>query len=167
MNLWPFLVRQRASRGLNAESPPCPNSPGLTSRPANPSPLPRGSSFVVRPPTHREQVGTSPCFQRSLKLPQRPARCPASVVSLGGEGRARGPQYFFAEKMLGWVLGSALPVGAKIVEKAERRTSVWALSRKCAPRWAELGRNLSNQRRARAATEQVEGCLEGQRERRG
>ena len=63
--------------------------------------------------------------------------------------------------------GSALPVGAKIVEKTEKRTAVWPLSRKCASCWAKQGRNLLNQRWARAAAEKVEGCLEGQRERRG
>ena len=45
-----ICYRSRGSFGLRACSPPCPNSPGLTSRAASPSPLPRRSRFVFFPP---------------------------------------------------------------------------------------------------------------------
>ena len=50
-----ICYRSRGSFGLRACSPPCPNSPGLTSRPASPGPLPRRSSFVICPPTRGGQ----------------------------------------------------------------------------------------------------------------
>ena len=138
-----LLLRERASRGLNAESPPCPNSPGLTNRPANPSPLPLGSSFVFCPPTQRSIIpNILPLYiVRAPRTPCLPA--PPAWAPLGNkppsfstkyppyQGSALPVQQIFCgrERKKAVCQGSTLPVRGENRRKTERRTAVWTLSR--------------------------------------
>ena len=56
------------------------------------------------------------------------------VCTHKSENHTRGPQHFLAEKMLGWVLGSALPVSADFWRKRREKSR---LSRKYTSCWGE------------------------------
>ena len=81
-----LCYRSRGSFGLRACSPPCPNSPGLTSRPANPGPLPR--VYPMNSRCARNHGGPPRVYKERSGPPTFPRR---GNVGVGFAGVVGGP----------------------------------------------------------------------------